>query len=78
MGVLGIVESFLETTSFTSTIGVTNALFYISIVLENRSGVFTAFADLWPRATGNGDRRRPMRHWRGRNFDVDFHVLGKH
>ena len=20
---------------------------------------FTAFADVWPRATGNGDRRRP-------------------
>ena len=34
---------------------------------------FTAFADVWPRATRNGDRRRPMRHWRGRNFDFfDF------
>ena len=30
---------------------------------------FTAFADVRPRATGNGDRRRPMHHWRGRNFD---------
>ena len=30
---------------------------------------FTAFADVWPRATGNGDRRRPMRHWCWRNFD---------
>ena len=30
---------------------------------------FTAFADVWSRATRNGDRRRPMRHWRGRNFD---------
>ena len=29
---------------------------------------FTAFADVWPRDTGNGDRRRPMRHWRGRNL----------
>ena len=31
--------------------------------------VFTAFANVWPRATGNGDRCHPMRHWRGRNFD---------
>ena len=23
---------------------------------------FTAFIDVWPRATGNGDRRRPTRH----------------
>ena len=30
---------------------------------------FTAFADVSPRATRNGDRRRPMRQWRGRNFD---------
>ena len=30
---------------------------------------FTVFADVWPRPTGNGDRRRPMRQWRGRNFD---------
>ena len=33
---------------------------------------FTAFADVWPRATGNVDRRRPMRHWRGKDFDYDF------
>ena len=30
---------------------------------------FIAFADVWPRATGNGDRRRLMRHWRGKEFD---------
>ena len=30
---------------------------------------FTAFADVRPRATENGDRRCPMRHWRRRNFD---------
>ena len=30
---------------------------------------FTAFADVWPRAAGNGDRRRPMRHWRGRDLE---------
>ena len=29
---------------------------------------FTAFADEWPRATLNGDRRRPMPHWRGKEF----------
>ena len=29
---------------------------------------FTAFADVWPRAAGNGDRHRPMRHWHGRSF----------
>ena len=34
---------------------------------------FTAFADLWPRATGNGDRHHPIRHWCGRNFDFFFH-----
>ena len=33
---------------------------------------FTAFADVWPRATRNGNSRRPMRHWRGRNFDFDY------
>ena len=38
---------------------------------------FTAFADVWPRATGNGDRRRPMRNWCGRNFDFfDVHIQG--
>ena len=26
---------------------------------------FTAFADLWPTTTGNGDRGRPVHHWRG-------------
>ena len=31
---------------------------------------FTAFADVWPRATGNGDRRRPMRHWRGKTLTL--------
>ena len=36
---------------------------------------FTAFADVWPRATGNGDRRRPMRPWRGSNFDFDFDIF---
>ena len=36
------------------------------------AAAFTAFADVWPRATGNGDRRRPMRHCCGRNFDFDF------
>ena len=24
---------------------------------------------MWPRTTGNEDRHRPMRHWRGRNSD---------
>ena len=28
---------------------------------------FIAFADVWPRATGNGDRRRPMH---GKDFDL--------
>ena len=31
--------------------------------------VFTASADVWPRATKNRDRHRPMRHWRGKDFD---------
>ena len=31
---------------------------------------FTAFADVWPRATGNGDRRRLVRHLRGKDFEV--------
>ena len=31
----------------------------------------TAFADVWPRATRNGDRRCPIRQWRGRSFDFD-------
>ena len=34
------------------------------------AAAFTASADVWPRATGNGDRRRPMRHWRGKDFGV--------
>ena len=29
---------------------------------------FTAFADVWPRAAGVGNRRSPLRHWRGGNF----------
>ena len=29
----------------------------------------TALADVWPRATGNRDKRRPMRRWRGKDFD---------
>ena len=33
---------------------------------------FIAFADVWPRGTGNGDRRRPIRHWHGKNFDLDL------
>ena len=33
---------------------------------------FTAFADMWPWATGNGDRSHLMRHWRRRNFDLDI------
>ena len=35
---------------------------------------FTAFADVWSRATGNGDRRHPMHHWRERKcvFDVSY------
>ena len=34
--------------------------------MDQRSAVaVTAFIDVWPRATGNGDRHRPMRHWRG-------------
>ena len=37
---------------------------------------FTAFADVWPRATRNRDRRRPMCHWRWRNFDFDLIVGG--
>ena len=28
-----------------------------------------AFADVWPRATRNGDRHRLMRHWRRRSLD---------
>ena len=38
---------------------------------------FTAFADVWPRATRSGDRRRPMRHWRGRNFNLDLTGQGR-
>ena len=38
---------------------------------------FTAFANVWPRATGNGDGRRPMRHWRWRNFDFFDQHLGQ-
>ena len=33
---------------------------------------FTVFADVWPWATGYGDRRHPICHWCGRNFDFDF------
>ena len=33
------------------------------------SVAFTAFADVWPSATKNGDRRCPMRHSRGKDFD---------
>ena len=29
---------------------------------------FTAFTAEWPRATSNGDRHRPMRHWCGKEF----------
>ena len=36
---------------------------------------FTAFTDVWSRATKNGDRRRPMRHWRGKDFDFDFYMV---
>ena len=40
---------------------------------------FTAFTDLWPRATGNGDMRCPMCHCQGRNsdlFDLLYHDWG--
>ena len=38
---------------------------------------FTAFADVWP--TRNGDSRRSMRHWRGRNLEIFFcDLLAKH
>ena len=30
---------------------------------------FTAFTEVWPRATGNGNRLPHIHHWRGRNFD---------
>ena len=33
---------------------------------------FNAFEDVWPRATRNGDRHLPMRHWRERSFDFFF------
>ena len=32
------------------------------------AAAFTALADMWPMATGNWDRHRPMRHWRARNL----------
>ena len=39
--------------------------------------VFTAFTDVWPWATRNGDRCRPMRHWRGKDFDFfQFFSIG--
>ena len=36
---------------------------------------FIAFADVWPTATGNGDRYHPIRHWLGRNFDFCLNIF---
>ena len=43
---------------------------HAEVPLDQPSAIaFIAFVDMWPKGTGNGNRRRPMRHCRGRNFD---------
>ena len=35
---------------------------------QHPTEALTAFIDVQPRATGNGDRHHPMCHWSERNF----------
>ena len=43
--------------------------------MDQRPAVaFIAFTEKCPRATRNGDRRRPMHHWRGKKFDFLIEV----